>query len=502
MKTFLNVFVLIFFLCCAFLYNCDLKNSQPGFENKDSLRIAGDLTGPWILMVDDYALADKAKVTRSYYPFIKYEFNPVLVADKPWEGQSAYLYGTVLPNQNGKGYRMWYHTYHPDKSFGGKRGYANCYAVSEDGLHWKKPYLGIYEFKNSTNNNMFLTRRRSPGDDHHPQVIYTPWETDPQKRYKLLTFAYYDGYWASTSPDGIHWTDVKENPVLEDPGDVANFNWDPHKKRYIGYPKIWVNNVRGFKRRCVGFTATTDFEKWPASKLVLQPDEYDDRWIQHPDAHTDFYGLSAFPYESIYIGFLWIYRIAPGNNRIHIELVSSHDGVNWIRQEKPRPAILELGKPGEWDAGMLFTTNFPLVEENRIRLYYGGADKDHEAKGTRLSIGLATLRKDGFASLDAENTTGVITTHFFKGADGFLHVNVDTDSGYLKAEVLDEHGNVIKGYSRNESRPIKIDGIDEIITWRTKSTLPDRNKPIALRFYMENASIYSFKAGNNLEFIK
>ena len=318
--------VFLFLFCCFCVVSCHCRKFQNGPGKKNVLKPAGDLTGPWILLVDDVVIAGMEHLTRTWHPFIKYESNPVLVADQPWEGDSAYLYGTVLPNENGTGYRMWYHTYHPDKPFGGKRGYGNCYAVSEDGIHWQKPNLGVYEFENSTNNNMFLTRRRSPGDDHHPQVIYTPWDTDPQKRYKLLTFAYYDGYWASTSPDGIHWTDVKKNPVLEDPGDVANFNWDPHEKRYIGYPKIWVNNVRGFKRRCVGFTETTDFEQWPTSTLILQPDEYDDRWVQHPEAHTDFYGLSAFPYESMYIGFLWIYRIAPDNNRIHVELVSSHDG--------------------------------------------------------------------------------------------------------------------------------------------------------------------------------
>ena len=90
-----------------------------GTSNAAERRHLGDLTGPWILMVDDYAVATKHNVVRHYHPFVKHKNNPVMIADKPWEGQVAYVYGTVLPGEDGRGYRMWYHTYNPRARFGG-----------------------------------------------------------------------------------------------------------------------------------------------------------------------------------------------------------------------------------------------------------------------------------------------------------------------------------------------------------------------------------------------
>jgi len=69
----------------------------------------GDLTGPWQLFVDDYLVAAKSNVERVYHPLQKYAGNPVLLADRAWEGTNVYVYGTALPDESGAGYRMWYH---------------------------------------------------------------------------------------------------------------------------------------------------------------------------------------------------------------------------------------------------------------------------------------------------------------------------------------------------------------------------------------------------------
>jgi hypothetical protein len=69
-----------------------------------------DLTGPWQLLVDDYLVASRTNVVRTYHPFQKYRNNPVLVANKPWEGTIVYIYGTVLRDEADAGFRMWYHT--------------------------------------------------------------------------------------------------------------------------------------------------------------------------------------------------------------------------------------------------------------------------------------------------------------------------------------------------------------------------------------------------------
>ena len=109
-------------------------------------RALDDLTGPWQLFVDDYLVAEKTNVVRTYHPFTKYAGNPVLSPNKPWESRRSYLYGTVLPNEDGDGYRMWYQAYNEKGNFGGRRGYVNAYATSKDGITWEKPHLGIYKW--------------------------------------------------------------------------------------------------------------------------------------------------------------------------------------------------------------------------------------------------------------------------------------------------------------------------------------------------------------------
>lgn len=461
-----------------------------------------DLTGPWQLLVDNYLVDKKENIKRTYHPFTKHHSNPLLVADKPWEGSLSYAYGTVLPNEQGNGYRLWYHAWMGE--------YTNLYATSRDGLSWEKPELELIDFKGSKANNIFFRRTK---EDHLPQVIYTPWEKDPNRRYKLINYDYgrtkpdnlVSGFWGAYSSDGIQWKDVTRNPVLKDPGDVGNFVWDSHGQRYIGYPKIFAP-VRGFNRRCVGFTATKDFEHWPSAQLILEPDEDDDRWITHAYQRTEFYGLSAFPYESGYIGFLWIFRVTDGKNDgpIYCELVSSRDGINWVRQESTngeRVAILPIGPQGTWDRGMVFTTNHPLVENNTIKLWYGGFTATHGVDDDSATggIGLATLRKDGFVSLDAKEAVGIVTTKPLKNLQGSLRVNAKAVTGSLKVEVLRENGKVLPGFSRNECEAIRSDGTDLQVSWKDNKLLPDVPEPIRLRFILQNAELYSFMGGENVE---
>lgn len=455
-----------------------------------------DLTGPWILFVDDHAVAQKENVQRVYHAFTKCDQNPIMAADKPWEGSTSYLYGTVLPAENGDGYRMWYHSW-------AQNTYRMLYATSQDGLKWEKPALELVAYNGSRQNNILFQRTH---ENHSPQVIHTPWETDPAKRYKFVYYEYgrtptrftTSGYFGLTSPDGIHWVDAKQGQaLLRDHGDVGNFGWDPLRRRYFGTPKIF-DVIRGYRRRCIGFSQTSDFENWPATKLALAPDEFDDRWVtsdSHNDAHTDFYGMSGFAYESMYIGFLWVFPIIDGKNDgpIFVELVTSHDGEHWTRQEKPRPPILPLGRAGSWDGGMVFTPNHPLVEDELIKLYYGGFDVTHGSGGGNAAIGLATLRKDGFASLDAGPQEGTVTTKPFTSESGTLTVNYQADTGSLRAEILRDDGSVVPGYSRKDCSVLTGDEIEGKVNWGTVDQLPKTDEPIQIRIILRNAAVFSYR---------
>jgi hypothetical protein len=454
-----------------------------------------DLTGPWQLFVDDYLVAAKSNVVRTYHPFQKYAGNPVLVADQPWEGL-VYLYGTVLPDEARSGYRMWYHTLRPADT--NNDGSLELYATSADGIHWFKPLLGLRSWHGSVSNNMYFTRSTAGG---MTSVMHTPWESDPNLRFKLVNRDD-TGYFAGWSPDGIHVLDAPSNPVFTGGSDVGQFCWDPRTRQYLGYVKNAWYDANGRKRRAVALTATTNITSWPQESLILWPDPFDDRWAPAGTAQrTHFYGLSAFPYESMYIGLLWIFRATDVDGyyvgTVFSELVSSHDGVHWTREEGERPPILPLGAAGAWDAGQVYTARAPVLAGDTLKLWYGGFNKLH---GTALSsmtgsIGLATLRKDGFASLDAGATTGTILTRLLDGVGGPLLVNYQAVGGSLKTEVLNETNGVLPGYSLDECVVLSGDSVTQAVTWASHTELPVGGPRVRLRFSLQNAALYSFMAG-------
>ena len=90
------------------------------------------------LFVDDYLLESFRDTTRVLNPSEKSDVNPVLRADKPWEGREVRVDAVIYEEQE-KLFRMWYSS-----------DAGPCLATSKDGVHWKKPVLGLVEYKGST----------------------------------------------------------------------------------------------------------------------------------------------------------------------------------------------------------------------------------------------------------------------------------------------------------------------------------------------------------------
>jgi hypothetical protein len=98
------------------------------------------------------------------------------------------------------------------------------------------------------------------------------------------------------------------------------------------------------------------------------------------------------------------------------------------------------------------------------------------------SIGLATLRRDGFASMEGP---GDLTTRpvQFKGKHLFVNVN-----GELRVEVLDEAGKVIRA-----SKPASGDQTKLKIEWQDGADLYDMaGQAVKFRFQVTKGSLYAF----------
>lgn len=452
-------------------------------------------SGPWQIFADDHLLADSSGISRSYHPFEKYEGNPVVSGDQRWEGGRVYVYGSAMTGEEGSGYRLWYHALPLDDS----NKYALLYASSEDGISWTKPALGIAEYEGSTANNIFLRRT---GYDHIPTVMHTPDSGDPACTYRIINYDAGDdpGFYGACSEDGLHFEDVAGNPLISGVGDVGNFLWDAESGLYKGWIKVSAT-VDDMSRRAIGYAETADFESWPEPSLVLAPDSHDDRWApEGTEQRSHFYGMGVYDQGSTYLGLVWVFRATDetgyNDGTIFVELVASRDGIDWTREEGDRPAILPLGEAGSWDDGMLFTAQAPIVEEETMKLYYGGCDGTHGGTPTdwTCGVGLATARRDGLVSLDAGQAEGSITTPPLHDMSGALQLNYAASGGSIRVALLDAAGQPVEGYGLDDCQAMSGDSVAQTVTWGAPSSLPEGG-PYALRFSLQGASLYAFRAG-------
>ena len=77
-----------------------------------------------------------------------------------------------------------------------------------------------------------------------------------------------------------------------------------------------------------------------------------------------------------------------------------------------------------------------LVVGDRLYLYCSGRAGAPLGPGDN-STGLATLRRDGFVSMDAGDAGGLLTTRPVRFKGRYLFVNIDAADGELRVEALD-----------------------------------------------------------------
>lgn len=475
------------------------RTAEPPSED----RIAGPAKGPWRrLFLDAMVVEQQQGLTRVFGAAQKYKTNPVLRKDKDWEGNGPYVYGTVLWDQ-GK-LRLWYHHC-------GSGHYWNSYAESTDGITWTKPSLGLLEYNGSKQNNLVVTRTQDPnektpkdlGQCHNPSVILQPWNRDPEKRYALYCFAY-DYYVprVAFSPDGLHWkfTAATAGKGLFSSSDVVNFFHDPYKNRYVATYKS--SNRRG---RAVGVVQSKDGLAWtkPVEGPVFVADDLD------PDA-TQIYGMPAFPYQGMYIGLPWIYGarwFKYGNytdQRLYesekgspctmdVQFAWSWDLINWTRPPL-RACFIPRGKEGEFDSGMIYTARAPVQVGDNLYFYYGGMNGAHNSRNWSAAIGLATLRIDGFCSMQAGEQEGWLISRREPLAVPRVQINAKTATdGYVTAELLDAQNQVLPGFSRQDCQTIAGDTVRGVLTWKT-AEFPEaqRAQDKKIRFFLKHADLYSY----------
>jgi hypothetical protein len=215
-----------------------------------------DLGSRLELFVDDYLIdrvTGKAEL-RLHHPVPR---EVAIVFDQPWEG-NACNYVTVF--RDGGRYRMYYRgsgaLYTPDGYKDTHREVA-CYAESQDGIHWTKPDLGLFEFQGSRKNNIVWdgvgTHNFAPFKDANAQC-------PADARYKALGSGGggKHGLYAFQSPDGIHWSLIRKDPVITKGAfDSQNLAfWDQVRGEYREYHRDFRDG------RDIRTATSKDFVTW------------------------------------------------------------------------------------------------------------------------------------------------------------------------------------------------------------------------------------------------
>ncbi len=330
------------------------------------------------------------------------------------------------------------------------------------------------------------------------------------------------GYYTAYSSDGIHWS-PNPKPVItreDDPSvsDCHTCMYDPLRNRYIAFTKRHIlcpqgRGDQGVILRVRGISFSEDFENWTKPRTVFLPDEFDDRSVQ-------LYNMSGFIYEGMYIGLLEVYYSADdypaGKIRTdEVQLICSRDGEHWFRAGNRQPFILPSYDVNQWDVFWIsINSSGPVDMGGELWIYYGGGRRHHVPVGTRFpedrlerAIGLATLRKDGFISYNADDTEGTLITRPILFEDGkHLYINADI-RGYLQCEVcpveivdappaemswMFKTSKPANGFSKEDSDIVEGDKLDHIITWKGRGVEQFKDRLIVLKFYLRDTSLYSF----------
>jgi len=425
--------------------------------------------------------------------------NPLFAEDKPWEPRFDNGYPNVIFDEEEDRYKCWYSPFVVDERTAGtppgkrnpesltyldvtpdRREMGVCYAVSNDGIRWEKPELGLVEFDGSGKNNIVMRGQGMEGMPRGPHgagVFKDVYESDPAKRYKMFFRA--ETMAVAFSDDGLRWSAPIPCPEIRAEGDTRNNAfWAPELGTYVGITR--TNAGEGESgARLVARTESPDFVNWTPARTVLRG--LTDRLQTHD--------LVAFPHGGVYLGLVGLYDTDKDADRQHVELAWSPDTIEWRRICPGTPLIPNSAQKGEYDWGCVFASQ-PVVLENEIRLYYGGNNGGFMDWRNGF-LCLARLRPDGFAGYAPRDREGpaVITTTSIVHRKGPLRVSADVEqNGYVKVRLLDPCDKSIA-----ESKPLRRTVTDAAVAWECGRSFSDfREHTVRLGFEFSKATVYSF----------
>jgi hypothetical protein len=495
---------------------------------------------------DDLIIESVQDLTRVMHHPEKSPENPLVFKDKPWEHITKFHCNAwnVIHDRQEENFKLWYEEWNldPHKWAATKERHRMhhpkssrtriSYAVSDDGIHWKKPPLGIVRENGEDTNVVFGDEQY--GNIHAATIIEDPNDKNEERRFKALYLhvtSEGSKIQLASSPEGIHWTPSAETPTFGKIGphlsDVLVLSFDEEARHYVLYtrhpfqqevvlnplnprtdsffPPIYPSDWIRMNKRRIFRSESSDLVHWSEPRLILEPDEED-------NIDDSFYGLCDLKVGDLNIGFIHVLHQV--ENTLDVQLVYSRNGWTWKRLGN-RKSFITRGSNGNYDQFYVAVPSRPLQIDNEIWIYYGAAKNHHdwwqlgpkegldvpEAKDFSMvgySLCLAKLRLEGFISLHALPVReGILVTRPLFSDGKHLIVNAEClKEGYVEAEIADCNDRVYQGYNRKDCDTYRGDETNHVVTWKGKGDLP-QGETYKLRFYIRNAHLYSFRIADS-----
>ena len=447
------------------------------------------------LFVDDF-LIEESSLYREFHRAEYHARNPLLAPEQPWEIDDPYATATKTPpnpaamlysdgvffDPSDRLFKMWY-----------MAGYQQhtALATSTNGIDWRRRTSNVIPGTN-------IVRK-------HRRDSTTVWldlnERDPSARFKMA-WTPMEGnrlLRLSTSPDGIHWTDrAGAGPA----GDRSTCFFNPFRNRWCFSLRVddsLLGRVRGYAE-----SPTFIGAKWSGNDSVAWVAADTDDRAQPDGRNAELYNLDAVAYESVMLGMFAIFHGEESNREKSNDLTVafSRDGFHWSRPS--RDAFIGVSdRQGDWNwANVQSAGGVCLVVGDRLHFYVSGrAGVPGTSLPGRCSTGLATLRRDGFASVTDHwpatiarpiggHASALITRPVqFSGAHCFVNADVE---GAMRVEVLDRSGKAISGFTAAQCQPVTGNQTKHAVRWGGAALGSLANSVVRFKFVLDRARLYAF----------
>jgi hypothetical protein len=450
-------------------------------------------------------------------------------------------------------WQMWYSA-HDGTGVGGLRV---AYAESDDGIHWRKPNLGLVEYKGSRDNNLVDAQ---PGLNT-VSVFFDP-DAPPERRYVM---AGEDMRWwgkqggtgwslagpsitrIDVSPDGLHWTAVLDRPGLIMPQNETGTIYRFGGLYHVGGQQIAPLLRLPMQEHPLGlYLGPRTFVVWRSPRLDRWPLEYTRAFFKPMQSSSPYrvgwdreevhLGAAVTPVGGICIGVYgqWHHPVSrkaqeaeiaanrgvtggyqPGGDveyfgpRVSVDLglIVSNDGLHF---REPAPGFTLIARDQElaWDRDFRENTdqdNLLLIQGSIVNtsettfIYYSASTPGGNTAGVRSNIGVATLPRNRFSYLQmipGSPVGGYVATRVLTLAtDRQLFANADLPPGAsLRFSLLDADGlDTLPGYGFDDMAEAIESGLDGPVRWKGHATLP-RNVPFRIRAHLQGkARVYALR---------